>query len=133
VNLFTPAAVADESYRLAVGRIQAFLIAGRVVGDLTQVACLSRRRKDLAVNRKRYAAAGRRDVVIVGLRVEIADLGEVLLSLGGDVAVDWRGLSAGDVELPDAEVVLEDDHFSVRADCGEAHITGLERSDAVGF
>ena len=116
-----------NAIRLAVGRITGDLIASRAVGDLPQIAFLGRRGEDLAVNRERDAPARGREIVVVGLRVEVAHFGDVLLGLGGDVQLDRRDFArwptssfqmpkscSKTITLPSALIA------------GQAHVAGLE-------
>src|SRR6185437_4008336 len=50
-----------------------------------------------------------------------------------DVELDLSRALRGDVEFPDAEVVLKHDHFAVGTDRGPTHVAALERRHTIGF
>ena len=123
VDLLAAGLVGDEGEELAVGRVGDVLVADRAVGDLPELAVLVRRRgEDPAVDREGDPLAVGGDVVVVDRRVEVAELDQALLGLGGDVEVE-RGDGLGrEVELADAEVALEDDRLAVGGDRREADV-----------
>ncbi|MCI0347210.1 MAG: hypothetical protein L0221_17500, partial [Chloroflexi bacterium] len=132
VDLLTAALVGNVGDPLAVGRIHGVLVARRSVGDLREIPFLDRRRKDLAVDRKGDAASGGLERVVIDLGGERADLARVVLRFRRDVELDRRGGTAGYVELPDAEVVLEQDDLAVGADRRPSDVTGLEGRHLLG-
>ena len=72
-------------------------------------------------------------VVIIDGRIEVAKLGQSLLGLGDDLERQRLHLPAGDIELPDAEVVLENDGLTVTAHPREADVAGREVGDLLGL
>src|SRR5262245_45351341 len=78
---------------------------------------------------KRNPTAGRREVVVIDRAVEVAVFREALLGLRGDVERNRFDLFAGQVELPNAEVVLKDDRLAVGGDRRPAHVAILEPRD----
>src|SRR5262249_40735239 len=63
--------------------------------------------------------------------IERAQLCQIILCFSIDVQSDGRGAFGTHVELPDAEVVLENDHATVRTDRGPANVTGFEARNFV--
>ena len=54
--------------------------------------------------------------------MEGAQFGFVVLGVGLDIDVDLRALAGGDIEFPEAEIVLVDDGLAVRGHAGEGEI-----------
>src|SRR5205085_10731773 len=100
---------------LAVGRVGDVSVAPGAIGYLPEVALFDGRCEYLAVDREGYAARVGREVVVVNLGVEVADFREALLGLGVDVEAKERDALRRNVQLRDAEVVLEDDYLPVGA------------------
>ena len=90
-------------------------------------------REELAVDAEDDPLAVGGQVVVVDRRVEVAELGQGLLRLGDDLERDRLDLAAGDVELPDAEIVLEDDRLAVAAHAREADVAAREVGDLLGL
>ncbi len=114
-DLVAARSIRHERDELAVGRPLRLAAARRhgVGHDPRDVAAIGRDRQDLPSRRDHGTSSGRRDVERIDLVRHGFHLGFVVLVVGRDVQLDLVRLAAGNVELPDPEVVFVDDDLAV--------------------